>query len=311
MEHVARRVLIVMIFASVNIVAIHYSNAVSISIDAKDLRTARKRHQTECLPNLVLIGDSTVKRTAFGLTDILSNCTVLRKGHRCNFPSFYGKPYNKSALNVTVPSTLGPNIYGLKNRGCQDCHGCEPISWKCSLFNASLNVEFWGIEFAADVEYPTDGYALTQQSIILGYARAQVTENDYVVFNTGLHDTANVGKLPEVFESQLQFYTELILQVYNKTNILWVTSTYPRGVFQPPEWANITSPLAISRFNEVSRRVMQRYDVEVLDIGLMSTMESMQALYTDGVHVGSPKEKWYSFVAASILHKYILRTVTG
>ena len=246
-----------------------------------------------------------MKRAASSLISTLDSCIVSRKGTRCDFPAYFGLPYNSSALNRSVPQTIGPVLFGLHNRGCQDCKGCEPVAWNCSLFEKPLNVEFLGIEFAADVEYVANEYNSTQESVVLGYLKKQVRDNDYVVFNTGIHDTVNVGKYPMIYEQQLSFYTKLLSSVYHRENILWVTSTYPKRKLQPSEWVNITSTSAIRRLNDASRRVMAVHGVDVLDVGFLSTLPKVQELYTDGVHLGSSEGKWYSFVSYAIIHRYL------
>ncbi len=93
-------------------------------------------------------------------------------------------------------------------------------------------------------------YIWDQESIIAGYMSKRANPNcDYVVFNFGLHDTATTGDAPEIFRAQLDYVCELLLQVYSPHNLLYVTSTYPKGTLQPEEWRNIT--VAISRDDAV------------------------------------------------------------
>lgn len=256
-------------------------------------------------PSLTLIGDSTMKRTAVTIAEVFYNCTVSRSGQRCNFPAFYGLEVNASALETRVLPQTGPVLHGLTNRGCQDCGGCEPMAWQCTLFGKPIELEFLGVEFAADVEYPTASHSLTQESVVLGYLKEKVAENDYVVFNTGIHDTVNVGHLPQEFEKQLLHYANLLSQVYETRSILWITNTYPRGTMQPSEWVNVTSATAISGFNEASVRVMRALNIKTLDVGYLSTMKQIQAIYTDGVHVGDASGPWYTFVALSIIQEFL------
>ena len=248
-----------------------------------------------------------MKRTAAALSSILNNCTVIKSGKRCDFPFYYGAPYDRGALNSSIPSHMGPTVHGKTNRGCQDCSGCEPVAWNCSLFEKSVRLEYLGVEFAADVMYPTNGLELTQESVILMYLKSRTLPCDQVYFNTGLHDTATTGALPLVFESQLRYYTQLLLSVFEAADVYWITSTYPKGVLQPAEWVNVTSPLAISTLNEVSRRVMMYEGVKVLDIGQLSTLNIFQKLYSDAVHVGGAKDLWYMSSAFLLLDTYVQR----
>ena len=174
-----------------------------------------------------------MKRTAVALSITLNNCTVIKSGKRCDFPFYYDTPYDMGALNSSIPSHMGPTAHGKTHRGCQDCSGCEPITWNCSLFEKGIRLEFLGVEFAADVMYPTNGLNLTQESVILTYLKSRTLPCDQVYFSTGLHDTATTGELPLVFESQLRHYTQLLLSVFKAPDVYWITSTYPKGVLQP------------------------------------------------------------------------------
>ena len=54
---------------------------------------------------------------------------------------------------------------------------------------SDIDVEFKGIDFAADVEYPTLNHSLTQGNIIFAYLEKNAKVSDFVVFSTGAHDT--------------------------------------------------------------------------------------------------------------------------
>ena len=250
---------------------------------------------------IIMIGDSTMLRTKIALQSIFfHNCSLTNSARRCDFPKFYGLDYNQTALEAPIPPYLGPISHGKENRGCWDCSGCESNKLEC----VNGDIEYHGIEFAADVEYPTDGYPLTQQSIIEGYMSKRADPHcDFVVFNFGLHDTATTGAAPEIFGEQLDYVCELLLRMYRSDNLLYVTSTYPRGTLQPEEWRNITSPTAIFALNQESRRVMKKRSIKTLDVATMSTFPVFQKLYLDGVHIGSPDDAWYRSVAFSIFER--------
>ena len=184
----------------------------------------------------ILIGDSTIARARSALRSIaFQNCSVTKAASRCDFSKLYGLPYNQTALEVPVPQHVGPVKHGLENRGCWDCSGCESNVIEC----VDGDIEYHGIEFAADVEYPTNGSSLTQESIIAGYMSKRANPSCvFLVFNFGLHDTATTGAEPEIFGEQLDNVCELLLKVYSTRNLLYVTSTYPKGTLQPEEWRN-------------------------------------------------------------------------
>lgn len=255
------------------------------------------------LGTIAMIGDSTMKRAAQALSAFLNNCTIVRKGQRCDFPAYYGFSYTASLKTSEIPENFGPTANGKTNRGCQDCSGCEPVLWNCTIFGRALELEYIGIEFAADVEYQTDLYDTTQKNIILGYLqkRVETHTNWFVVFNTGIHDTTNIQGRVDVFEKQLASYADLLLSVFSRQKLLWLTSTLPRGILQPPEWRNITSNIAIHNLNQVSRSVMNVKGIEIADIGPLSSLQYFQNIYSDGVHVGPARAAWYSSVAYMIL----------
>ena len=274
-----------------------YSPPVTIEAD----QTVHHTSICEGKKRFILIGDSTMARAREALMSIaFQNCSVTSSAGRCDFPKFYGLPYNQTALEVPVPPHVGPTVHGLQNRGCWDCSGCESRMIEC----VNGDIEYHGIEFAADVEYPTNGSSSTQESIVAGYMSKRANPNcDFVVFNFGLHDTATVGAAPEIFGEQLDYVCELLLRVYRSDNLLYMTSTYPKGTLQPAEWRNITSPAAIFGLNQESRRVMKTRNINVLDVATMSTFPVFQALYQDAVHVGSAQEAWYRSVAFSIFER--------
>ena len=255
----------------------------------------------------ILIGDSTMARARDALLNIaFQNCTCVSSADRCDFPKFYGLPYNKTALELPIPPYLGPMRYGKENRGCYDCSGCASQLYNC----VDGDIEFHGIEFAADVEYPTDGYSLTQESIISGYMSLHANLScDFVVFSFGIHDTVTTGVEPAIFGEQLDYVCELLLQLYRKENLLYVTSTYPKSKYQPTEWRNITSPHAIHGLNQISRKVMRKRNIKILDVAEMSNFMAFEALHTDGdgVHIGPADGSWYRSVAFSIYERSLHR----
>jgi len=260
-----------------------------------------KHEYCEGKMKFIMIGDSTMARARDALRAIaLQNCSVTSSASRCNFPMFYGIPYNKTALGVPVPPNVGPAAHGLKHRGCWDCSGCESKLIEC----VEADIEYHGIEFAADVEYPTNGASLTQESIIGGYMSKRVNSNcDFVVFNFGLHDTATTGVAPKIFGQQLDYVCELLLRVYEPINLLYITSTYPKGTLQPGKWRNITSLNSVFKLNEESRRVMDKRKINILDVATLSQLPVFQALYADAVHVGTSDQAWYRSVAFAILER--------
>lgn len=116
--------------------------------------------------HVVLMGDSTMARAAEGLHHLFG-CKVIRQASRCDFASYYGIAVAHEQLNSAIPPGVGPALTGRQNRGCMDCSGCHSRHWYCPIRNVTL--EFVGMEFAKDVEYPTWHGRFTQESVIKGY----------------------------------------------------------------------------------------------------------------------------------------------
>lgn len=247
-------------------------------------------------PRFIFLGDSTMLRTALAFqSQFLYNCQVLAWAGKCDFPAFYGIPYDRSSFNDTIPENYGPT----GKRGCQDCSGCESRAFDCS----EGILEFHGVEFAADYEYPTANYALTQESVVLGYLLENRSECDFVAFNTGLHDTATTGTKPHLYKEQLEYYLKLLLKVYDQSQLLWVTTTHPVSDSQPEKYRDVTSSNTVFTFNQISRELMTQYDIDFLDVAKMSMLPKFKAYITDGVHVGTLEQPWYQSVAFSIFER--------
>ena len=262
---------------------------------------------TKARPSIVLLGDSTMKRTAVALATILDNCTKARNGSRCDFPEYYGMPHNDTALNVSIPDHFGPVMYGTQKRGCQDCYGCVPQKWNCS----DIDVEFIGIEFAADVEYPTCNHSLTQESIILEYLRKNAHVDDFAIFNTGAHDSATTGIAPSIFGQQLENYVDMLLEVYASSRVNWLTNTYPKDRLLKKRWRNITSSLVLSVLNAESRNIMVKRGIQMLDVALLSRFHIFDSLHKDAIHVGHETQPWYRSVAFTVLVQFNSLTMSS
>jgi hypothetical protein len=252
-------------------------------------------------PIIFLLGDSTMAQVAQSLSQILDECTWVRRGGRCKLDAYYGMSYNYASLRAPIPKYNGPIGRGVKQRGCLDCSGCEARKWICNDFG----IEHHGIEFASDVEFPALKYHSTQETIILGYLSKIVRKGDFVVFNTGLHDTATTGKAPWVYARQLDHYLDMILSVFPNPSVRWVTTTYPESSLRPLEWRNITNPEVVSQLNNESRRIMSQRSIEMLDVAMLSSFNFFKGpLQIDGLHMGNSTSPSYVAVAFSILIEF-------
>lgn len=252
-------------------------------------------------PIIFLLGDSTMALAAQSLSQILDGCNLVRRGGRCNLDSYYGMPYDTASLRAPIPKYNGPTCRGVKHRGCLDCSGCESRKWICN----DIGIEHHGIEFAADVEFPTRNYHLTQETIILGYLNKTVRDGDFVVFNTGLHDTATTGKAPWIYAKQLDHYLDMLLHVFTSRSIRWITTTYPESSLRPLKMRNVTNSEVVSKLNIESRRIMSQRSIEVLDVAMLSSQKVFKApLQIDGLHMGNSTCPFYVAVAFSVMIEF-------
>ena len=92
-----------------------------------------------------------------------------------------------------------------------------------------------------------------------------------------------------------------------ESRLLEAFETQPLGVVlgkrELDEPSIFTSPSAIFGLNQESRKVMQKRNINVLDVATMSTFPCFQALYEDAVHVGGADQAWYRSVAFSIFER--------
>jgi len=252
---------------------------------------------------IVIIGDSTSARLAASLAIHLGGCVVIKTQERCDFASYYGTPYSKKKLRQHIPKGLGPTSYGKVHRGCQDCFGCWSSTWNCQ--NNTLNLEYIGIEFALDVEYPTLEYDTTQESIIHNYLKHQNSVR-YIYFNTGLHDAgidnkAKVSNNHLLYRKNLEFTLQLLLDIFGPESVVWLTSTAIVSEKQPRKWRKVTSNKKVRLFNRISVDITKSMGVKSIDLFKISQQKRYRYLNQDGIHWGEPYEGFYSSVAKMIM----------
>ena len=111
---------------------------------------------------ILLIGDSTMSRTADAMQSTFSNCKILKEQGRCAFSEYF-ETVGEMKL-WPPPKGSGPLHYGRRYPGCQDCRGCNSKHWMCDNY---IDIMYIGIEFAKDHTYQVYPYVTTQESIIL------------------------------------------------------------------------------------------------------------------------------------------------
>jgi hypothetical protein len=199
---------------------------------------------------------------------------------------------------------VGPTGYGREHRGCQDCKGCNSFLYECPP--ARVTLEFVGLDFARDVEYPTRFGGTTQESIVRGHLAALAEPPYAFVFNSGLHDLSirpPPGRAEvDVYEANIRWLAALLNETLaaRGTRLLWVATSAVRSDRQPTQWRNVTSSSRVERFNAAAARVMREFRIPVLDVYGVTTLPFIQALCRDGIHMGRREEFYYRYVAAEI-----------
>jgi len=255
---------------------------------------------------LLLIGDSTMKRTAIALAHNLLQCSKIREQDRCDFAKYFGIQYeNRTAAQIPVGS--GPLHYGKRNRGCQDCSSCASTTWSCA---DGLELQYLGIEFAKDVIYRTENFKTTQESIILGYIPRILTRISLCIFNTGLHDLAlgaskrakSISSASaQFYENNLNFYTSVLLQTFSPDRLYWIATTSVKEKKIPNKYKMITNNRNIQLFNEIATSIMDQNMIKIYDAFTLSQEDKYQFLSQDGVHLGAPEELFYTTIGEIFL----------
>jgi len=246
---------------------------------------------------IVLIGDSTMSRTAEALHSNMRGCRLIAEQKRCNFSSYFGM--NHSSLKVwPPPRDSGPLYYGRKNPGCQDCRGCNSRQWICS---GNVVIIFIGIEFAKDYTLQIFPYNTTQESIILGHL-IDLQNIVLVIFNTGLHDLAiaprSVNKDGLLFYMKnLSFYCSLLRSSLVSHRIIWLSTSSVVEAKIMPKYRKITNNENIKSYNRAAARIMGENDINILDTFSLSQKRIYRDLNMDGVHWGDSNQSYYKDIA--------------
>ncbi len=75
-------------------------------------------------------------------------------------------------------------IYGADHPFCTDCSGCNSFFMQCR----DISVEYVPIEFSKDRELQTPLYSTSQETVV-GYLKQKKQKNNWIIFNSGLHDS--------------------------------------------------------------------------------------------------------------------------
>ena len=121
--------------------------------------------------------------------------------------------------------------------------------------------------------------------------------------NTGVHDASmkqDTIKKTKSYSRNLHKYFQLILEVFDKEQVVWLTTTGVRRAKQPQEWRNILTNGVIEKFNNISIDLAAKHGIQVFDLFGLSRQPLFYELNTDGVHYGSHTQAYYVEVARNI-----------
>lgn len=139
------------------------------------------------------------------------------------------------------------------------------------------------MEFARDVSIQGPNFSTTQENVVKEYM--QRNPPDYVVFNTGLHDTALNDSSPSTYQENLDWYASLFSTLQPVPKLTFIATTPVKRDVQPPEWQEITADSRIYEYNERALKVMQRHGASFIDPWPLLRLPYWQSMYSDGVHI--------------------------
>lgn len=262
------------------------------------LRSMTETSKSENNSIILLLGDSTMARAATALSQKILLCTIIQKQSRCNLAEYFGMEYRN--MTTEIPYGIGPTLYGKRNRGCQDCSSCTSRAWSCA---GDMELHYIGIEFAKDIIYPTERFATTQESVVLGYLPQIVSRVKMCIFNTGLHDLALLSpslkfksqmiESARLYKDNLTFYTELLLQHFDLKNLYWLSTTPVIENLIPNKYRKITNNKNIKHFNKIAKNIMIQRNIRIFDTFFLAQEEKYALLNIDGIHWGTEKEMFY------------------
>jgi hypothetical protein len=214
-------------------------------------------------------------------------------GHGCRDCQGVSELKPCSAAQVLTPSPRSPLLYFQCDARLSVCRD------KTGIFStAQMEVEYLAVEFTRDVSLRSPDHATTQEAIAAYLADRKV---DYVVFNTGLHDTALKDSSPASYARNLRAYVALLRRRLPGARLLWIATSAVRPDMQPDIYRNVTTNDKIHAYNAVAAAVMAAAGIPVVDPFPLSQLPSFQALNDDGVHYPGRDGVYYELMAWSVL----------
>jgi len=150
-----------------------YYGECSRSCGAKSENQSFLRNRT-----IALVGDRQGLYYAQSLKENFGNCSLLREAERCS-------------ESETFFLLSGLHRHG--SEGCTHCRECVSQEYLCE---DDVRLIYIAMEHPLDFRIACDEYLTTQEAIVKGYL--QRAAPDYVLFNTGLLNTANYPRMQPV-----------------------------------------------------------------------------------------------------------------
>lgn len=247
-----------------------------------------------------LLGDATMGRTAKALSHILDGCIPIDYGNRCDVHSNETLT-NETAPNASAPSSFAPITQGKSRRGCEDCHDCQPMKWWCREFD----IDFLDIEFAAHEEFSIPHRGVAHSNRVAGYLKKSARKGDFIASNIGFYDSFTTSNSSSIYMQELERFLNVLLEIYTRPYIRWITSPFPASGQQISGWSNTTPYFeVITHLNLASKALMNKHSIKVLDLAMISRLHHFQELRQDAIHIGDENQPWYRSVAFAIFVQF-------
>jgi len=236
-------------------------------------------------PRLVFLGDSTMKYLAETFKTFFPKGSVTKRSDNCHTIEEM-LMMERAAYWSPPTSTEGPLKNGLENNFCSDCSGCMGFLYESQY----MDIQYIPVEFARDVELQSSDTRTTQETVVK-YLKA--TSRETILFvNTGLHDCAILDCNFTVYEHNLKWYMQLLVDIKHIT-VVWIQTNAVQGMLAFPQKND-----RIERMNQIAVGVCDDVGVvSIVNTFDMSKHEwALQNLFVDNVHLLKERRLYYRTV---------------
>ncbi|GAX81041.1 hypothetical protein CEUSTIGMA_g8476.t1 [Chlamydomonas eustigma] len=250
--------------------------------------------------HVLFLGDSTIFRASSNFAGNHKCSITLTRSSRCGD---YGL---KPAPKRWPPQTCeGPAAFGLKNRGCRDCDGCNGMYLNCSG-SSIASFEYIPLEFAVDLTLQTDLYETSQENVFKVYLANRSV--DLIVTNSGFHDM-EVCKSGQEYEASLRkFLGEISTFATAKSaHVIYLPMTRMMVSLLAPDnpQRSVITNERVQEFNLRADALCKEFGITYLDLHSLSSLIP-DKLYSDVVHIGHKNGVYYRWVSQMVWITYAL-----